>query len=1075
MSVGRRWLTGRGALPVCVALCVASSAASGLSANVPAAAPGEWPIKPPLPVWPSDYETITQRQPAFRFNGRFQADRYRVEVARDASFASPVALTQARVVDEGGIAPAFVAAYAGEPLQDGQYYWRAFAGNAEGFWTPAANYRTFFVASEDVDRIAVPGDIVHPRLILSARELDAFKRRVGRSLRLSPGWQYIQNAALSVLDSVPPDEAYARAAPGQHANYSVVAHWYHRHLANVGFVAFVNDDQRMAAKGVEMLMAACAYERWLGPLFDNPAHFNPPWNSALETAMMTTAVATGYDLFYHHLTEEQRARVREAIAEKGVRPLVADWADPVSASRLPRHQLPTGNWVMVCATSGGVGALSMLGEHPEAAEWVRLVRNRVRAWMHDRGGDWCADNPWIQNRPTPIPVTGPSEPNFGIDGGYKESVAYMNYAMRYVSCFADALRRTTGENLFEHVPANLLDQAAWSILAWPEDGEVRQSLIPFGDSGITPAFPLLYAALTRHRSDTLAAWLGERIVPIPYDVRALTWVDERVPGRGPDTAVPMGVFRDVGQVVMRNGWGSETSVAAIKFRQNRGHLDIGTFYLFGGGAPTVVDSGTTSYSSDIYKQYSSQTIGHNVVMVEGKAQRRVDGELLAAVGTSRLTAASGQLAAAYPDDLQAWTRDLIMLPGNVVVVLDRLAAHQPRRFDYILHPYPPFRIPDPQGSPGEILIGDEAKPTRIRVHSEQAFAASQPDGYYFSKPCKYVRLDSPEPTLTRTYFTVCEWPSKRPGGSQPLDVTAVRPGRWQLRSVGQDWRLIVRTGSDAGAADSNDARLVAVWDQGERSRERHALVLGGRRLGVDNRELMRTTQPVHAAIEFGRPLWAHFWTAQPTRVSLNAEPGADYVFLNGQRADVVRRGSAVSFDLPAGESTVVIGETPRFIPRPRALVSDDLAAVSVSVDAPAFQPGVVARASSFVPDALLALDGDANTGWMSLQGLPMPQWMEVSLPKPVSIASIRLETGGPCSGHVDLGEPGTDSYTRFGNFETTTQALAVTVDGTTFTTDRVRVVVESVEPGAPTATINTLEWSEAGASSPTSRPAVEIR
>lgn len=47
---------------------------------------GEAAVKPPLPIHPSDYETITSRHPAFRFNGRWHADKYVVQLADNAAF-----------------------------------------------------------------------------------------------------------------------------------------------------------------------------------------------------------------------------------------------------------------------------------------------------------------------------------------------------------------------------------------------------------------------------------------------------------------------------------------------------------------------------------------------------------------------------------------------------------------------------------------------------------------------------------------------------------------------------------------------------------------------------------------------------------------------------------------------------------------------------------------------------------------------------------------------------------------------------------------------------------------------------
>ncbi|HRR86947.1 MAG TPA: hypothetical protein P5316_18205, partial [Phycisphaerae bacterium] len=90
-------------------------------------------ILPPLPVWPSDYETITERRPTFHICGLSSATKYRVELARDAAFADGFTLTEFEITDTSGISPVVLVAYQGEPLPDGQYYWRAFCGDDEGF------------------------------------------------------------------------------------------------------------------------------------------------------------------------------------------------------------------------------------------------------------------------------------------------------------------------------------------------------------------------------------------------------------------------------------------------------------------------------------------------------------------------------------------------------------------------------------------------------------------------------------------------------------------------------------------------------------------------------------------------------------------------------------------------------------------------------------------------------------------------------------------------------------------------------------------------------------------------------
>jgi len=1027
------------------------------SGDIPVGHGQDLPVKPPLPIWPSDLETITHRQPTFRLNGRFQATRYRVELARDADFTDPVTITKTRVADKSGITPVVLAPYEGEPLADGQYYWRAFAGNDEGFWTPPANYRTFFISEEYQDKVTADPQAPHPRLLLTAEDVPRLRARIRRSDHLRRGWQHQVNAAFSSLDLEPPDEAYAKSGKGQHGSYSTAAAWYHRHLENVAFVAFVTGNPRLAEKGVEMLMAACAYERWLGPLFDRTEHFDPPWNAALETAMMTEAVAVGYDLLYPRLTDEQRQTVRRALADKGIRMLVHDWADPVGSSQIPRHQLPTGNWVMVCACSAGIGALAILGEHPEAETWARLVRNRARAWLHDRGGDWFVDNPYARHRPDPIPVIGPSEPNFGIDGGYKESIGYMNYGTRYTCFFADALRETNGENLFVHVPAKLLDPMAWSIMAYPARDGTRSAIVDFGDCGATTAwYHDLLAVLIKNRRDARASWLYRRTVPVPTTPRSLLWFDDAVIGSPPDTAVPMGVFRGIGQVIMRSGWSPATPMAAIKFHQNRGHLDIGTFYLFGAARPTVIDSGVTAYGSTIYREYSSKSLAHNVVLVDGQPQARADGDMLAAVGTSRMTAAAGQLAAAYPETMQSWTRDLIMLPDGLAMVYDRLEGKGPHRFDLVLHPENPFTL----SGPGELTVGKERNETLIRVRSDRAFTAVEQDGYHATVPRKYVRFNADAPAGRQSFLTVCQWPIGRHRRRASPAIEPQGPGQWRIDSTRGSSRWAVRTGGTGGGDDDwlvSDARLAAAWKPGQRTPDRHAIVLAGRRLVVDGRELLHATHPVNAAVEFALPLRAQFTATEPARVTLAVGEQVRDVYLNGSRITPQWDHGKAAFDIPVGRSELLATEFNRPVPRLPPLAVPDLLAVAVP-DAPSFRPDVRTRASTSWSDGLDAIDGDPNTSWVSLPGVPMPQWLEVQLPRAEPMGRIEIGTGLPCRGRVERRDTRSQSWVSIGQFETTPDRPSATIRFEPTETSRLRVVIEGIDPANTAAAIHSLRW-----------------
>ncbi len=1019
-------------------------------AGSPAPVDGEGVLPPPLPIWPGDDETITERRPTLLINGRHGAKGYEAELARDSAFGDPIVLTEARVRD-GAITPVVTMAHTGEPLADGVWYWRAFALDASGERTKVANYRRFRVALQPEHFIVKPG-LAHPRLLFHAGQQGQLLERIKRSSHLQRGWIYQLNAARGIRGHTPPDEAYARAGKGQHGNYSTAASWYHRHMENVALMATLTGDDAMTRQAVDMLMTICGYERWLGPLFDDTKHFDPVWNSALETAMTTEAVAVGYDLLHDALTEAQRTTVREALVEKGIRPLIHDWVDPVGSSQIPRHQLPTGNWVMVCAGSAGLGALAVLDKHPEAEQWVRLVRNRVRAWFNDRGNDYYADPPNPGNRPFPIPVVGPTEPNFGVDGGYKESISYMSYGSRYALFFADALRRCTDADLLADVPEGMFDVMAWSLMAYPRDGGVETRIIDFGDCGTSVAwYGDLLACMIANRRDPLAAWIYKRVNPVPTSPRNLLWYDASVAESPPDATLPMAAFRTIGQVVMRRGWGPDTPMAAIKFHQNRGHHDLGTVFLYGQSSPTLIDSGSSHYGKPIYRQFSSRSIGHNVVLVDGQNQRWTDGELLAAVSTTRMSAAGGELSAAYPDRLERWTRDLVMLPNRQALILDRLKGKGERQYDLVLQPENPFTL----GDESTLRIGGDVSRAEIHVASDGGFSPVVEDGYHKTIKRKYVRFNANERSTEREFLTYCRWLD--PSEPSPAFAPPQRVGEgWRLEQENDAERLSVRVGPCEDDALRSDGRLTVVWREDVDRPGLHALLMDGQSLVVDGREVMRASRDVNVALETGPPMRVTAWAPEAVQLTLAVNEGVDHVARNGKPLGAKPREGKLTIDLPAGESDLrILGDGPACTESVRVI--GDLLAVEIP-QGPAFDERIVTRSSTSYSDVIDALDGDPNTAWHSLPTLPMPQWCEVELPEAESMSRVHLFTRYPVTGRVLGWDEAVGEAIELGPFETDESIPQAEIRFDPRKLRRLRVIFEKIDSANSSATLYTLDW-----------------
>jgi len=497
-------------------------------------------------------------------------------------------------------------------------------------------------------------------------------------------------------------------------------------------------------------------------------------------------------------------------------------------------------------------------------------------------------------------------------------------------------------------------------------------------------------------------------------------------------------------------------MAAIKFRQNRGHLDVGTFHLFGAGSPTITDSGPSMYGSEIYNTYSSKSVAHNLIRVDNRSQVRTDGQLLSALATSKMAVASGDLRSAYPEALKVWTRDLVMLPCGVAVIVDRLEADGPHQFDLVLHPEPPFEV----DRDNDLLIGPTDRAVRVMVRSEQPIIAQMQDGYYHMLPRKYVRFNSAAKAKRQSFVTVVRWPGRsgRSGSDPSVEVTG--PGCWRIDRCDPSETLAVRIEGADDDAIRTDARLSAIWQRGKRGTGFHAVVLGAKRLAIKGKPVLQATEPINAAIERGLVTRLSLWNASAAKVTLFADPAMRYFHLDGVAVDVMREGERVTVDIPSGEHELVVGEVSRPIPRMAPLRLDDLLAVKVDVDdAPAFRPGVLARASSSWTDPLSSIDGDVNTAWVSLPGRPMPQWLEIELPKPETIRQVRIRAGIPCEGSVSVRDAKTDQMVTLGQFTTTLGERHVILDCDVVSASRLRLQIDKVDHAYKVAGIGLVEWS----------------
>jgi hypothetical protein len=165
-------------------------------------------------------------------------------------------------------------------------------------------------------------------------------------------------------------------------------------VEQLAFTAAYSGEARLAALARARLLAAC--DRWRQETI-----LAPDYGTSYATTRMLKALAIGYDVLYAGLGQGQRATVRLVLTASAAR-LAADWfsrpdvSGPVGVEpglHSPHHS--SVEW-----SAFGIAGLSLLGEVPDAAEWVAATARHFAAHLlpsalspdgtHPEGNDFWA-------------------------------------------------------------------------------------------------------------------------------------------------------------------------------------------------------------------------------------------------------------------------------------------------------------------------------------------------------------------------------------------------------------------------------------------------------------------------------------------------------------------------------------------------------------------------------------------------------------------------------------------------------------------------------------------------------------
>ena len=739
-----------------------------------------------------------------------------------------------------------------------------------------------------------------PRLFFTSQKVSRLRERIEQDERFRAAWLRIKERADRQLKEQLVSKEYAEGGTGQHGNYSAPSSQIASMASTLGLAYRMTGEKKYAEKLKEALLHYGGLSRWAGD-----AGHTPPWHSELNTARFCFGYAVGYDCIYDSLSEAERGLIAQSMIRLGILPTLNDWLLP--GERIHALDSMGHNWWSVCVSMAGLAAMSLLGDEPQAEQWVQEVSDGFPEWFSFQGNV-------LQNK----------SPNFDRHGAFYESVSYADYALSEYLLF-----RLAYTNVFRDAkPPEIrgLERVGDFFVhtCYPTSDSMLS--VNFGDSSLrsTGARTLRLLAANGYQTEAYDWYLG-RTNPGLDDPIGLVYCEGRSVPRPPGDLPRSVLYPDIGWAVVRSSWQDNATMLAVKsgFTWNHAHPDAGSFILFHEGKPVVIDSGTCSYSRPEYSSYYRQSTAHNVVLIDGAAQNPEDcsrgdrgvvtpgclHDLLDLAGVRYIFAdATGPTSWKFSRNYRhfLWIDD-------VLLVFDDIRTHEPGKLEWLLH----YEGSMQAGDLELILSNEDAKvavrplfPPGMQVVEKTGLKDHDPD-----REVTYLAL-TPEGAMREAKFVVALVPLRKADDGpipriEPLTAdNAIGAHIRDDQTTTDIWLNLMADGRRMHRNSNNvidgwetDAYLIALTrpaDAGASDPDSitRCFVACGSYLRKDKKVMLHSLSKVNAVFtcrDSGMEIALH---GQPvTRASLRAAAEPHEVVLNGRRIDPAYDGQSKTVTL----------------------------------------------------------------------------------------------------------------------------------------------------------------------------------
>ena len=715
-------------LAVWLTLCASVALGAPLVVDDSPGQAGEWGFRP------ADGQASEINPPPLVWRPQKGAKTYEIQCSRDASF---------RKVHYGASGLRYNCHCPSKMLGSGTWYWRFRYVDKNARQSAWSKVRSFTIAA---DTIAMPMPSrkellsripkTHPRLFVRPEQLPALRKLASgelKSIRDALG------ARCEKLLKRPPDTTEPpKYPPGTQRGSDPWRKiwWGNRNrtsavlnsAATLGFTRLITGNEAYGREAKRLLLAAAKWD----PKGATGYAYNDEAGMPYAYYFSRT-----YTFINDLLSEDDKTLCRRVMTVRG--------------EEMYRHLTRRHIWRPYSSHSnrawhflGEVG-VAFLDEIPQAGEWVYFAMNVFY---------------------NVYPVWSDS------DGGWHEGLVYWASYVGRFTWWADVMRTAMGVDAYKKP---YFSRVGYYQMYLQPPGTVGGG---FGDlvakrlSGHGRNLMTVLAAQARNGHwqwyvDTHGGSAGGNDY-VAFVRGALP----KVTARSPDDLPTSRCFKGTGQAMLNYNLKSAADNVEVIFKsspfgtQSHGYESNNSMLLYAFGERLLIRTGRRdSYGSNHHKNWMWKTKSTNCITVDGLGQKghsaAAKGKITAFATSDRIDYVAGQAGSAYGGALKRFTRHILFIKPELVIVFDQLEAPQAANFEWHLHSLKKMQI----SSQNDIRITNEKAAARV------SFLA--PAGLKLSLTDKFDPPPRPRIKLTEWHLT-----ASTPKKAKRMEfVTVIRPYR----------------------------------------------------------------------------------------------------------------------------------------------------------------------------------------------------------------------------------------------------------------------------------------------------------